>query len=149
MTNIITLKVRRGLSHSKSPAKLSSAGAFSAESLAAKARPKTDRAAAQRPATDGVSRQGAAAGTPERLSLQAPDSVYFMGICGTAMAPLAVFLKEQGFSVAGCDQNIYPPMSSLLEENAVPVHKTPRPDSSVRLAIIGNAVSRGFRPCKT
>ena len=80
----------------------------------------------------------------EFLSLQAPDSVYFMGICGAAMAPLAVFLKEQGFSVSGCDQNIYPPMSSLLEENAVPVQKTPALDSSVRLAIIGNAVRRDF-----
>ena len=62
------------------------------------------------------------------------------------MASLAVLLKKRGYAVTGSDQNVYPPMSTFLEQNAVPVfggfqehHLEPAPD----LVVIGNALSRG------
>ncbi len=71
---------------------------------------------------------------------------HFSGICGTAMASLAVLLKNRGQQVTGSDQNIYPPMSTLLEENKIqvfsgyrPAHLQPHPD----FVVLGNALSRG------
>lgn len=62
------------------------------------------------------------------------------------MASLAVLLKKRGYAVTGSDQNVYPPMSTFLEQNAIAVfngfqenHLEPAPD----LVVIGNALSRG------
>ena len=67
-----------------------------------------------------------------------------MGICGTAMASLAVLLKSKGFFVFGSDENIYPPMSTLLQEKKIPVrHYSPdNINSSIKLVILGNVISR-------
>ena len=69
-----------------------------------------------------------------------------VAICGTAMAPLAVMLKRLGHHVTGSDTSVYPPMTTVLEEQGIPVREgfdsenlNPKPD----LVIIGNAVSRG------
>ena len=51
------------------------------------------------------------------------ESIFFSGICGTGMASLAVLLKLRGYIVRGSDENVYPPMSTLLEENNVEVNK--------------------------
>ncbi|MBN2419598.1 MAG: hypothetical protein JXL81_09460, partial [Deltaproteobacteria bacterium] len=48
---------------------------------------------------------------PEKLK-----NIHLMGICGTAMASLAGILKNKGFYVTGSDQNVYPPMSTMLED---------------------------------
>ena len=62
------------------------------------------------------------------------------------MASLAVLLKNKGHRITGSDQNIYPPMSTFLEENGIAVmpgfkaeNLVPHPD----VVIIGNALSRG------
>ena len=81
-----------------------------------------------------------------------PDSapeikrIHLIGICGTAMASLAGMLQTRGFEVTGSDQNIYPPMSTFLENRGVRLspgfserHLDPRPD----LVVVGNAISRG------
>ena len=47
------------------------------------------------------------------------QSVHFVGICGTAMASVAVALQERGFRVTGSDQNVYPPMSTFLKSVAL------------------------------
>jgi UDP-N-acetylmuramate: L-alanyl-gamma-D-glutamyl-meso-diaminopimelate ligase len=67
-----------------------------------------------------------------------------MGICGTAMASLAGILKGMGHSVRGSDQNIYPPMSTQLQQLGIPLlegyrpeNLKPRPD----LVIVGNVIS--------
>jgi UDP-N-acetylmuramate: L-alanyl-gamma-D-glutamyl-meso-diaminopimelate ligase len=39
---------------------------------------------------------------------------HLIGIGGTAMASLAGLLKAQGHHVTGSDENVYPPMSTLL-----------------------------------
>lgn len=73
-------------------------------------------------------------------------SVHFVGICGTAMASVAAALKSRGYTVTGSDQNVYPPMSTFLQEQNIPViagydekNLAGNPD----LVIIGNAISRG------
>jgi UDP-N-acetylmuramate: L-alanyl-gamma-D-glutamyl-meso-diaminopimelate ligase len=73
-------------------------------------------------------------------------SVHFIGICGTAMASAAAALKEKGYTVTGSDQNVYPPMSTFLEQRQIPIfngytdtHLAHQPD----LVVIGNAISRG------
>lgn len=72
--------------------------------------------------------------------------IHILGICGTFMGSLAVLAKELGFSVSGSDANVYPPMSTQLEEQGIalnegfaPAHLQPHPD----LVVIGNAMSRG------
>lgn len=71
---------------------------------------------------------------------------HLIGICGTAMASLAGMLQARGHQVAGSDENVYPPMSTMLESLGIPVmqgyraeHLTPAPDC----VIIGNAIPRG------
>ncbi|HOW67214.1 MAG TPA: UDP-N-acetylmuramate:L-alanyl-gamma-D-glutamyl-meso-diaminopimelate ligase [Candidatus Paceibacterota bacterium] len=72
--------------------------------------------------------------------------IHLIGICGTAMASLAAALKDRGFVVTGSDQNMYPPMSTFLEQRQIDTfqgfsetHLAHSPD----LVIIGNAMSRG------
>ena len=74
------------------------------------------------------------------------QSVHFVGICGTAMASAAAAMQEKGVKVTGSDQNVYPPMSTFLEERNIEVisgyaeqNLVPKPD----LVVIGNAISRG------
>ncbi|MCG3120126.1 MAG: UDP-N-acetylmuramate--L-alanyl-gamma-D-glutamyl-meso-2,6-diaminoheptandioate ligase [bacterium] len=62
------------------------------------------------------------------------------------MAALAGMLKQRGHRVTGSDLNVYPPMSTFLEQQQIPVyqgfdagHLQPHPD----LVIVGNAMSRG------
>ena len=63
------------------------------------------------------------------------------------MAPLAVLLKKRGYRVrSGSDQNIYPPMSTFLEQHNISIlngfhedHLQDSPD----LVVIGNTVFRG------
>ena len=73
-------------------------------------------------------------------------SIHFVGICGTAMASAAAALKDKGYAVTGSDQNVYPPMSTFLEQRQIPIFNgysetnlAHKPD----LVVIGNAVSRG------
>ena len=81
------------------------------------------------------------------MSHPAPGShIHLIAICGVGMASLAGLLQAQGYRVTGSDQNIYPPMSTYLEEIGIevlsgfdPEHLSDRPD----LVIIGNAISRG------
>ncbi len=72
--------------------------------------------------------------------------IHILGICGTFMGSLAVLAKQMGHTVSGSDANVYPPMSTQLEEQGIvlqqgfePEHLQPHPD----LVVIGNAMSRG------
>ncbi len=73
------------------------------------------------------------------------ENIHLMGICGTAMASLAGILKNKGYHVTGSDQNVYPPMSIMLEDMGIEIKKgysgdnlEPRPD----LVIVGNVITR-------
>ena len=45
--------------------------------------------------------------------------IHILGSCGTFMGSLAVLAKEMGLKVTGCDQSVYPPMSTQLEEQGI------------------------------
>ena len=77
--------------------------------------------------------------------------IHILGICGTFMGGLAVLAKQLGYRVTGSDANVYPPMSTQLEQQGIeltegydPSQLDPAPD----LVVIGNAMSRG-NPCVT
>ena len=72
--------------------------------------------------------------------------LHFLGICGTFMGSLAQLAKVSGHRVSGCDANVYPPMSTQLQQAGIelvegfdPAQLNPAPD----LIIVGNALSRG------
>src|SRR5712692_1500918 len=71
---------------------------------------------------------------------------HLIGICGTAMASLAGMLQARGHRVTGSDENVYPPMSTMLESLGIPImrgydggHLTQAPDC----VVVGNAIPRG------
>lgn len=68
-----------------------------------------------------------------------------MGIGGIAMGNLAFMLKQAGFEVSGSDQNLYPPMSTKLEEWGLTPKSGYKKENvhGADLVIIGNAISRG------
>jgi UDP-N-acetylmuramate: L-alanyl-gamma-D-glutamyl-meso-diaminopimelate ligase len=72
--------------------------------------------------------------------------VYLLGICGTAMAHVALLLREMGHSVCGADTHFYPPISTLLERSGIEtfVGYDPKRLSSIKPdeVIVGNVVSR-------
>ncbi|BDX08165.1 UDP-N-acetylmuramate:L-alanyl-gamma-D-glutamyl-meso-diaminopimelate ligase [Planctobacterium marinum] len=72
--------------------------------------------------------------------------IHILGICGTFMGGIAVLARSLGYKVTGSDQNVYPPMSTQLENLGIelttgydPEQLDPAPD----MVIIGNAMSRG------
>jgi UDP-N-acetylmuramate: L-alanyl-gamma-D-glutamyl-meso-diaminopimelate ligase len=72
--------------------------------------------------------------------------VHVIGIGGSAMAPLAGMLREQGYRVTGSDSGVYPPASTLLEKLGISffhtfeaAHLEPAPD----LVVVGNIIARG------
>jgi UDP-N-acetylmuramate: L-alanyl-gamma-D-glutamyl-meso-diaminopimelate ligase len=72
-------------------------------------------------------------------------NIYMIGICGVAMGTLASMLHEQGHTVSGSDQNIYPPMSEMLQKSGMKLHNgfSAAQVGSPDLVIVGNAISRG------
>jgi len=71
--------------------------------------------------------------------------IHLIAICGTAMAALAAMLKDLGYEVTGSDQNVYPPMSTFLEEKGIDTFQGFHGDhitDDVDLVIVGNAVRR-------
>lgn len=72
--------------------------------------------------------------------------IHILGICGTFMGGLALLARELGHTVSGSDENVYPPMSTQLQEQGIALmqgyeseHLKPEPD----IVVIGNALSRG------
>ena len=62
------------------------------------------------------------------------------------MAGIAQLARENGHVVRGCDSNVYPPMSTLLEQLDIPVlqdYRASHLDDEYDQVIIGNALSRG------
>ena len=72
--------------------------------------------------------------------------VHLSGIAGTAMASLAGLLHERGHQLTGSDQDVYPPMSTQLQELGIEV-RSPYAAANVPadadVVVIGNALSRG------
>lgn len=75
--------------------------------------------------------------------------IHILGICGTFMGGVAMIAREMGYKVTGSDTNVYPPMSTFLQNHGIDIipnydvaQLQPAPD----LVVIGNAMSRG-NPC--
>ena len=75
--------------------------------------------------------------------------LHILGICGTFMGGIAIIAKQMGYKVTGSDTNVYPPMSTFLQESGIEIiphydisQLQPAPD----LVVIGNAMKRG-NPC--
>ncbi len=72
--------------------------------------------------------------------------IHILGIGGTFMGSLAQLAQGLGHRVTGCDQQLYPPMSTQLAQAGIQVTEgfgdaqlEPRPD----LVVVGNVISRG------
>lgn len=72
--------------------------------------------------------------------------IHILGICGTFMGGIAAIAKESGHRVTGCDQDVYPPMSTQLESLGIELiagfsedQISLKPD----VFVIGNVVTRG------
>lgn len=75
--------------------------------------------------------------------------IHILGICGTFMGGVAMIAKQLGYHVTGSDTNVYPPMSTFLENSGIKIISNfdveqlqPAPD----MVIVGNAMKRG-NPC--
>lgn len=72
--------------------------------------------------------------------------IHIVGVCGVAMAQLAIELAKRNYNVSGSDKEFYEPMASLLLSSAVNLYreyssKNISPD--IKLAVIGNSISYG------
>ncbi|MGL4408214.1 MAG: UDP-N-acetylmuramate:L-alanyl-gamma-D-glutamyl-meso-diaminopimelate ligase [Zoogloea sp.] len=72
--------------------------------------------------------------------------IHILGICGTFMGGIALLARAAGHTVTGCDANVYPPMSTQLEEQGIRLTEgygveqlALKPD----VFVVGNAISRG------
>jgi len=72
--------------------------------------------------------------------------LHILGICGTFMGGIAAIAKQLGFKVSGSDANVYPPMSTQLEQLGIELISGYQIDNftdDIDLVIVGNAMSRG------
>ena len=72
--------------------------------------------------------------------------IHILGICGTFMGGVAALAKESGHRVTGCDAQVYPPMSTQLQQLGIDLVEGYGADQLALkpdLWVIGNVVSRG------
>ena len=72
--------------------------------------------------------------------------LHILGIAGTFMGGVAALARELGFEVEGSDQNIYPPMSTQLEQLGIALRQGYLPQNisaGCDEVVVGNALSRG------
>jgi len=74
-------------------------------------------------------------------------TVHILGICGTFMGGIALLAREAGIEVTGSDENVYPPMSTMLEAQGVEIQqglKTEHLSDDNEAIIVGNVMMRGM-----
>ena len=72
--------------------------------------------------------------------------IHILGVCGTFMGSLAILARQLGHKVTGSDANVYPPMSTQLEEQGIELIEGFDPaqlDLGADQIVVGNAMSRG------
>ncbi len=72
--------------------------------------------------------------------------LHILGICGTFMGGIAALASSLGHKVTGSDSNVYPPMSTQLENQGISLSQLDdlaQFDTKPDLVVIGNALSRG------
>ncbi len=78
--------------------------------------------------------------------MPSPLHFHFIGICGTAMGAVASAIARKGHIVTGSDTNIYPPMSTFLEDEGIKIVEGYKPENipaDADYIVVGNAISRG------
>jgi len=78
--------------------------------------------------------------------MQNKPSIHILGVCGTFMGGIAAIARQAGYRVTGCDANVYPPMSTQLEEQGIALIEgfgVEQLDLKPDVFVIGNVVSRG------
>jgi len=75
---------------------------------------------------------------------ETPRRIHFVAIGGSGMGSLAGLLHARGLTVTGSDDQLYPPMSTMLEGWGISVHEGFRAEHVLEaepdLVVIGNAV---------
>ncbi len=82
---------------------------------------------------------------PEAVRNGAARHIHLIAVCGVAMSALAGMLKQRGYDVSGSDENVYPPMSTILERLGITIRQGFVPenlDDQPDLVVVGNKVSR-------
>ncbi|MRR52229.1 MAG: UDP-N-acetylmuramate:L-alanyl-gamma-D-glutamyl-meso-diaminopimelate ligase [Rhodocyclaceae bacterium] len=72
--------------------------------------------------------------------------IHILGICGTFMGGIALLARAAGHRVTGCDANVYPPMSTQLEDQGIELiqgYGAEQLSLNPDLFVVGNAISRG------
>lgn len=72
--------------------------------------------------------------------------IHILGICGTFMGGVAALARAAGHRVTGCDGNVYPPMSTQLQNLGVEIHEgfdAAQLDAEPDCVVVGNVMSRG------
>ncbi len=77
--------------------------------------------------------------------------IHILGVCGTFMGGIAQLAQAMGYSVSGSDQNVYPPMSTQLQQAGIELLSGYSAENlqmcnngkGADLVVIGNALSRG------
>lgn len=76
--------------------------------------------------------------------------IHILGICGTFMGGIALLARESGVTVSGSDENVYPPMSTLLEDQGIDVkqgfevsHLDSLDVEKKDQVVVGNVMTRG------
>jgi UDP-N-acetylmuramate: L-alanyl-gamma-D-glutamyl-meso-diaminopimelate ligase len=72
--------------------------------------------------------------------------IHILGICGTFMGGVATLARAEGHEVTGSDENVYPPMSTLLESQGVEIQQGFAIDDvpvDVDQIVVGNVMARG------
>jgi UDP-N-acetylmuramate: L-alanyl-gamma-D-glutamyl-meso-diaminopimelate ligase len=73
--------------------------------------------------------------------------LHIIGICGTFMGGLAQLARAQGHRVTGCDANVYPPMSTQLEQAGIGLIEGFAEDQLALkpdVWVVGNVARRGM-----
>ncbi|PIE00504.1 MAG: UDP-N-acetylmuramate:L-alanyl-gamma-D-glutamyl-meso-diaminopimelate ligase [Thiothrix nivea] len=73
--------------------------------------------------------------------------IHILGICGTFMGGIALLAREKGIAVSGADENIYPPMSTLLTEQGITItdgYAAEELSAGQDITVVGNVMRRGL-----
>lgn len=72
--------------------------------------------------------------------------IHILGICGTFMGGVAVLARQAGHTVSGSDTNVYPPMSTQLEQQGIDLIQGYEPEQlqdEPDQVVVGNVMTRG------
>ncbi len=74
------------------------------------------------------------------------ENIFLVGIGGMGMAPFALYLRQAGFAVSGCDDNLRPAVAEMLLANDIDVTKVQDVPEGVEKVVYSSAVKEKH-PC--